>query len=173
MPADFRGLNVVTFESRRATQMCELIERHGGVPFSAPSMREIPKERQDETLEFAARLFDGRIDAVVFLTGVGTRIMFDAIEQEHPHDQFIEALQGITTIARGPKPVAALRQAGLKPSIVVPEPNTWQDLLETLDAEGSLENKRVAVQEYGMTNARLIEALQQRGAAVFQVPVYQ
>ena len=91
MPVDFRGLNVVTFESRRAAEMCDLIERHGGAAFSAPSMREVPKERQDEALEFADRLFDGRIDAVVFLTGVGTRIMFEAIEQEHPHDQFIEA----------------------------------------------------------------------------------
>lgn len=157
--------------------MSALIERHGGVAFSAPSMREVPKERQDESLEFAVRLFDGNIDAAIFLTGVGTRLMFEAIALEHSIEDFKSALSGITTIARGPKPVAAFREHKLKPDVIVPEPNTWQDLLETLDAEGtaggSLDGKTIAVQEYGLTNTRLVEALEQRGATVFRVPVYR
>ena len=39
---DLRGLRVVSFESRRAKEMAELIRRYGGNPLLAPSMREIP-----------------------------------------------------------------------------------------------------------------------------------
>jgi len=69
----FDGLRVVSFESRRATEMGELIRRQGGVPFVAPSMREAPIENNPEAFEFAERLFRGEFDLMIFLTGAGTR----------------------------------------------------------------------------------------------------
>ena len=36
--ANFEGLEVVTFESRHATEMATLIARYGGVPRVAPSL---------------------------------------------------------------------------------------------------------------------------------------
>jgi uroporphyrinogen-III synthase len=79
-------------------------------------------------------------------------------------------------VARGPKPVAALKQLGVPVTIAVPEPNTWRDLLRTLDENTGLvmlEGKRVAVQEYGASNAELLAGLAERGAQVTPVPVYQ
>lgn len=40
--AGLEGLKIVSFESRRAREMAELIRRYGGEPIIAPSMREIP-----------------------------------------------------------------------------------------------------------------------------------
>ena len=40
--ASLYGLKVVSFESRRAKEMAELIRRYGGEPIIAPSMREVP-----------------------------------------------------------------------------------------------------------------------------------
>ena len=55
----FAGLRVISFESRRALEMAELIRRQGGDPFVAPSMREAPLENNAEAFEFAERLFRG------------------------------------------------------------------------------------------------------------------
>src|SRR3989475_10978942 len=42
MPHALNGLRVVSFESRRAAEMAELIRNYGGEPIQAPSMREVP-----------------------------------------------------------------------------------------------------------------------------------
>lgn len=173
MTVDFTGFHVVSFESRRASEMANLIERCGGKPISAPSMREAPLERNSDALSFADRLFDGQVDAVILLTGVGTRMLAQAVATRHETGRFIEALGAVATIARGPKPVAALREMGLKPTMTVPEPNTWRDLLAAMDEHCPVDNKNVAVQEYGQSNTQLLNGLRQRGADVLPVPVYK
>jgi uroporphyrinogen-III synthase len=167
---------VLSLESRRAEQMAKLIENHGGIAVSAPSMREIPIEENAAALAFAEDLFAGRFDAVIFLTGVGTRILFAAIETTHPRERLVQALSGALVVARGPKPVAALREFGVPVGISVPEPNTWRDILQALDAHHPpfpLSGKRIAVQEYGVSNREFLESLAAREAVVTPVPVYQ
>ncbi|HEY7680827.1 MAG TPA: uroporphyrinogen-III synthase, partial [Terriglobia bacterium] len=146
------GLRVLSLESRRAEQMAKLIENYGGVAISAPSMREVPIEENAAALSFAERLFAGEFEAVIFLTGVGTRVLFAAVETKHPRAGLVEALSRVLVVARGPKPVAALREFGVPIAIAVPEPNTWRDILKTLDEHRpapALRGMRVAVQEYG------------------------
>ncbi|HEX6726754.1 MAG TPA: uroporphyrinogen-III synthase, partial [Nitrospira sp.] len=55
----------------------------------------------------------------------------------------------------------------------VPEPNTWTDLISVLDEHRPVKGLRVAVQEYGVSNPDLLQALEQRGAEVFSVPIYK
>ena len=45
---DFNGIRVVSFESRRASEMADLIRRYGGSPLSAPTVREVPIEENSE-----------------------------------------------------------------------------------------------------------------------------
>ena len=75
----FDGLRVLSFESRRANEIAELIRRHKGDPFVAPSMREAPIENNPEAFEFAERLFRGDFDMMILLTGVGTRALDKAL----------------------------------------------------------------------------------------------
>ncbi|MFQ5788097.1 MAG: uroporphyrinogen decarboxylase, partial [Thermodesulfobacteriota bacterium] len=173
MSNGFNGLRVTAFESRRAKEIEKLILYHGGVPQVAPSMREVPLSEATEALEFARRLFDQEFDIVILMTGVGTRALSDAIESKYSKKNFIEALDKVTVVARGPKPVAALRQMGLKPDIQVPEPNTWRDILVVLDKELPIEGKKVALQEYGISNEDLLSGLRERGAIVTPVPIYK
>ncbi|MGH7410944.1 MAG: uroporphyrinogen decarboxylase, partial [Candidatus Methylomirabilis sp.] len=56
----FAGLTVVTFESRMAAAMADLIGRHGGTPISAPAVREIPLAENPAALAFARELMAGR-----------------------------------------------------------------------------------------------------------------
>jgi uroporphyrinogen-III synthase len=170
------GLRVLSLESRRAQEMSKLIENYGGRAIVAPSMREVPLESNIEALTFARRLAANGFETVIFLTGVGTRALARVVEKIYPLEQFADALRKVTVVARGPKPVAALKQLGVPVTIAVPEPNTWRDLLRTLDENAglvALQGKRVAVQEYGASNPELLAGLAERGAQVTRVPVYQ
>jgi uroporphyrinogen decarboxylase len=170
----FSGLTVATFESRMAAAMADLIGRHGGVPVSAPAVREIPLGENPAAIEFARELLAGRIDLVVLLTGVGTRALVQVVETAFPRQEFLAALGRVATIVRGPKPHAALRELGVPITLAVPEPNTWRDLLSALDdSEVAVAGRRVAVQEYGVPNPDLIAGLEARGASVMRVPVYR
>jgi len=171
----FQGLRVGALESRMAPEMERLITRHGGIPVVAPSMQEIPLSNHPEALAFGERLLSGDIDVVVLLTGVGCRTLFDILETRFPLDAIKDALGKTVLVVRGPKPAGVVKSLGLHPQIQVPEPNTWRDILHALDSsypEGLLE-KRVAVQEYGVSNTELLKGLRQQGAQVTPVPVYR
>src|ERR1051326_4245400 len=165
------GLRVVIFESRRAAEMAELVRRRGGEVLSAPALREIPLAENSAAADFARRLAAGEIDVAIFLTGVGARYLFEAVATDRA--ELAAALSRIVTVARGPKPREALREIGVHPTVAVPEPNTWRDLLAALDAHGSIDEKTVAVQEYGVENPELVHELESRGATVLRVPVYR
>jgi uroporphyrinogen-III synthase len=165
----FAGMRVLSLESRRATEMAELIRKQDGEAFVAPSMREAPIEENESVFRFADRLFAGEFDMMMLTTGVGTRQLNRMIATRHPEPAFAEALRRITVAARGPKPVAALRELGVTPAVVAPEPNTWRELLQVT---ASRPERRIAVQEYGRSNPEFLDALRSRGAEVTPVRVY-
>jgi uroporphyrinogen-III synthase len=173
----FDGRRVLVLESRRAREMATLVTTYGGEPISAPSMREVPLESNTEALAFADGLDGGAFDLVILLTGVGTRALIAAVERVRgSRDGLIAALQRTKIVARGPKPVAALREVRVPVWLIAPEPNTWREILSALDDrrdELPLKNLRVAVQEYGVSNPDLLAGLRDRGAIVTPVPVYQ
>ena len=175
-PRGLKGLEVAAFESRRAREMASLITRHGGVPLVGPSMREIPLEENPAAFAFAARLLKGEIDAVIFMTGVGARTLFEALETRHERREIVAALSKITIVARGPKPVRVLREYKIPITITVPEPNTWREILQELDENPrglTLEGSRIAIQEYGVSNKAFLQELEGRVKEVIQVPVYR
>ncbi|MFQ5849535.1 MAG: uroporphyrinogen-III synthase [Candidatus Binatia bacterium] len=153
--------------------MAELVRSYGGEPFIAPSMREIPLSENIAATDFIGQLEAGSFDFLILLTGVGTRTLVAAVAHKYSREKVAAALQKTTLVARGPKPIAALKELGLKPAISAPEPNTWREILAELDRKTKLEGRRVAVQEYGITNQELIAGLEARGATVLRVPVYR
>lgn len=169
----FQGLTVLSFESRMAAEITRLIERYGGRPLVAPALREIPLHDNAAVMEFGHRLTAGQIDVLILLTGVGTTALFDLLETRYPLPSILDALKQTTLVVRGPKPAAALRGLGLSPTVTVPEPNTWVDVVHALDVHRPVKGLRVAVQEYGAPNPDLLAALKQRGAVVFPIPIYK
>jgi uroporphyrinogen decarboxylase len=169
----FGGLRVAAFESRYANEMANLIEKQGGVPHVSPSLREVPLEDNTAAVDFAHRLLTGEISVVILLTGAGFRMMMSAIERHVDRQRFLHSLSDIVTVARGPKPAAAMKEVGLSPTHRVPEPNTWRELLATLDQHVPLANQTVGLLEYGKSNPSLIAGLEARGARVLNVPVYR
>jgi uroporphyrinogen-III synthase len=164
-------LKVVSLESRRSDDMVRMLERYGFESIAAPSMREVPLEDQVEALAFGDVLLAGECDVLVLLTGVGFRAMLDVLEKQHPRERLLEALRALPIACRGPKPVAVLKELGIKAAVVAPEPNTTRELIAALEAI-EVTGKRVFVQEYGRANEELRAALTTRGASVSVVPVY-
>ncbi len=173
---NFAGLRVLSLESRRAPEMAKLIVNHGGEPIVAPSMREIPLETNTEALAFVRKLLAGEFDMVIFLTGVGTRALARVVETMYPVEKYLTELRKIAVVARGPKPVAVLKEWNVPIAVSAPEPNTWREVLRALDENAAawpLKGRRVAVQEYGVPNTELTAGLAARGAQVTPVPVYE
>src|ERR1035437_7564548 len=141
----FDGLRVLALESRRAGEMATLIRKQGGEPFVAPSMREIELDQHEEAFDFARRLLAGEFDAVILLTGVGTRLLWKTLLTRFSETDLKAALEKTTIVVRGPKPSAAIRELGFTPQVQVPEPNTWRELLETMPSRPEM---RGALQEY-------------------------
>ena len=171
----FGGGRVLTLESRRSAELGALIKTFGGRPVAAPALREVALEANMEAAAWADALIRGELDIVVFLTGVGARTLLDLAERRYPQQDIQTALTKVRLAARGPKPMAVLRERGLAPWVSAPEPNTWRELLAALDGAtpAGLGGQRVAVQEYGSPSPELIAGLESRGATVWQVPVYR
>lgn len=172
----FQGVRVVSFESRLADVISKHIERLGGVPVSAPSMQEIPLEKNPEALAFGEKLLEDKVDLVICMTGVGTRFLMEILAKKYPQEKILEALSKTTVAARGPKPIRVLSEFKIPITLRVPEPNTWREIVELLDTSEKgipLKGATVAIQEYGESSLELVEALKRRGAHVIQVPVYR
>src|SRR2546425_12037085 len=110
------------------------------------------------------------------MTGVGTRTLLDTLATRYPVSEIVRGLSKVPIIARGPKPVAVLREFQVPGTVMVPEPITWRELLQALDEYACsflLDGRRVAIQEYGVPNEKLIQELTGRGAQVLRVPVYR
>ncbi len=100
-------------------------------------------------------MITGQIDVVILLTGVGTREMLSRVERHIDRQRFLHALADVKTIVRGPKPLTVMRELQITPTIIVPEPNTWREVLAEIDARLPVVNLTVAVQEYGVPNVSL------------------
>ena len=169
-PMSFVGLHVAAFESRRAKELARLIERHGGHSHVSPSMREVPLDDNTQAIDFAHRLITAEIDVVILLTGVGTKLLVEAIERHVNRERFLSALADTTTIARGPKPKAMLGELGITPTFCAAEPHTWREILQTLDQHLPLAGLTVALQEYGETNPSLLAGLPLGAAGQYRRP---
>ena len=173
--ASFQGLRVLALENRRANEIARLIETYGGAPTVTPAMREVPLASNHEALHFAATLLRGEFDWVIFLTGAGIRTLMNSVETQYDREEFLAALRQVKVAARGPKPSSVLKEFQVPITAVAPEPFTWRELMESIEraAGKDMSGLRIAVQEYGAPNPELLAALEERGASVTRVPVYQ
>lgn len=172
----FDGVRVLSFESRRAKEIAQLISNNGGVPVVAPSTREVPDGPNEDERKFVREILDQKIDVVIFMTGVGARALVEAAGSVCSREEFLEALRRTPVVVRGPKPATVMREFNVPVALTVPEPNTWHEIVKVLDANKEklpLKGKRLAVQEHGEPSPQLYEALRERGAKVFPVRVYR
>jgi uroporphyrinogen-III synthase len=154
--------------------MTRMLEAAGAVAHVSPSMREVPLGENRQAADFARRLIAGDFDIVIFMTGVGFRLLMRSLRDHFEEAVLVEALRRVTKVARGPKPVAAMQEVGLSADVRVGEPNTWRDILASCrDQAPDVRGAKIAIQEHGLPSTALQAGLGELGATVVSVPVYQ
>ena len=171
MAASLEGRIVAYVEARMQSEMGSLVERHGGVPLAAPVLQEVYSTDTPEVSGLIGDICNGRIDVAVLQTGVGTRALFGAADELGRGQELLKALDGVTVIARSPKPASVLRRNKVRIDLMPPEPFTSEDLIASM-SDMDLAGREVAVQAYGGPNNLLTRTLQERGANVREVPLY-
>ncbi len=171
--ANFQGLRVLSLESRMAEPMRKLVERAGGVAFSAPSMREVPLADNEDAFRFFEELEAGSYEVLVLMTGVGLKTLIAILETRFPKERILAGLARAKIVVRGPKPLSVCRIHNISVAVTVPEPNTWHEILTILQEESLIAGQRIAVVEYGVSNSAFLEELRSRGAATRTAQVYR
>lgn len=166
----FAGLRVLSLESRRAQDMETMILRQHGVPFVAPSVKERSLDDHSVAFRFVESLEAGELDIVVCMTGVGLAFLRDVVKEKMPEERLAAALRRSVIISRGSKPVPILRALQVPIGVMIPEPNTWREIVAAIRERPE---RRIAIQEYGRPNLELNAALQALGATVTPVALYR
>ena len=169
--ASLNGRTIAFVEARMTSEMAGLIERHGGVPYAAPVLQEVYLKDSPEVQQLVLDTCSGRVDAITLLTGVGTQALIATATAMGREEEFIQAMDRLTVIARSPKPARVLRRYKIHIDVMPPEPFTTPDLIESLQ-NWDLSGKVVALQHYGGPNRPLVAHLQEKGAEVREVTLY-
>ena len=170
MAGPLENITVAVLEHRFTKEFSTLFEKLGARVHACPLLEEKPIENRDELRSFIRHVLDGNLDMMIFLTGVGARFLIAEAESMGVKVDFIKSLGELTIVARGPKPVAALRQLGLNAGITPQNPTT-EGVIEALRLQ-KLNGRRVGIQLYGTPNPQLVSALEGHGATVTPVQVY-
>ena len=166
----FAGLRVLSLESRRSKDIESLILRQNGVPFVAPSVKERALEDHSIAFGFVEQLEAGAFDMVILMTGTGLAFLKDIVTVRMPAERLGAALRRTVIVSRGPKPVPVLRQLQVPVTVMIPEPNTWKEIVTAVAARPE---RQIAVQEYGRPNFEMNAALEALGATVTPVALYR
>ena len=163
---------VAILETRVGTQMADLVRKHGGIPFSAPALAEVPDVDPAHIAELINDWVADPPDIFIFQTGVGARALFTATDALKLTDKLLHLLDAAQVVVRGPKPTAALRSRNVRIDLAASDPFTTVEVLAELDM-GALNGKRVVVQRYGETNRELQETIEDHGGHVIEVVLYR
>ena len=170
--AELDGMRIATLEARMTGALASLISKRGGEPVCAPALREAPLDCADDVRYLLDKLESGSLDVVVFQTGVGARALFKEADNQGRLNFLLDALRSVTTVCRGPKPTAALRQVDVQISAGVQAPYTTTQLLEALTAL-PVKGKRLMALQYGERNAALMSALREQCETVDELCLYE
>lgn len=166
------GLRVALLEARMSEEIAALIRKQGGEPRSVPAVRERARPCPDEIRAMLDTLAGAPDPVFVLSTGVGLKALLSDADALGRKPELLALLRRATTVCRGPKPGAALRQEGLEASIKVGEPHTTRELLAALEAV-ELRGRPVVLVHYGERNVPLVEALTGRAARLLELLVYE
>src|SRR5436309_12858549 len=96
-------------------------------------LEERPVENREKLEQFVLQVAAGNFALMIFLTGVGARFLVSAAESAGLKNEFLQARDKMLIVVRGPKPVVALRQFGVRVD-VGPENPTTAGVIEALRA---------------------------------------
>jgi uroporphyrinogen-III synthase len=165
-----KGRRIALLERRHGGEFAALVEQLGGVAVSAPAIEEVVSH--DDYHAFLDGLVGRRFSLAIFLNGVGLDTLLTEATRRGRLQDALHALRGTTIACRGGKPLAALKQYGLKASITTARPHTTGELLDAL-ACVDVADRGVVLVHSGERNTAVVEELKSRGARLVEVYPYE
>lgn len=155
-------------EGRQLEELAAMLEKEGAIALRCPLLAILDAPDDAPVLTWLERL--ATFDWVILLTGEGVRRLLACADRHGKRDTVIASLAKTKTITRGPKPVRALKEAGLMPTLIAQAPTTDGVIasLQSIDLRG----QTVGVQLYSESNPPLTEFLTNAGATPVSVQPY-
>jgi uroporphyrinogen-III synthase len=124
-----RDKTVAILESRMRDHIAGLVRKHGGTPFSAPALAEIPDVDPTHIDELIRDWNSAPPDIFIFQTGVGTRVLFAATDSLGLTDVLLQLLHSAQVVVRGPKPATVLHSRKVHIDRAASDPFTTREVL--------------------------------------------
>jgi uroporphyrinogen-III synthase len=116
------GRTVALAEGRQLEELAQLLEKEGAIPLRCPMVNILDAPDAGPVVAWLRELIAGRFGYVILFTGEGLRRLLGFAERAGLREAVIAALGRTRTITRGPKPVRALKEVGLAPTLVAEAP---------------------------------------------------
>jgi uroporphyrinogen-III synthase len=157
-------------EGRQLEELTEMLEKEGAAVLRCPLLSILDAPDDAPVVDWLDRFQTGAFDWVILFTGEGVRRLLACADRHGRRAAFIEGLAKTRTLTRGPKPVKALKEVGVAPTLIAQAPTTDGVIttLRTLDLKG----RAVGVQLYSDSNPPLLNYLRAAGATAFTVQPY-
>ncbi|MCB0871993.1 MAG: uroporphyrinogen-III synthase [Thermoleophilia bacterium] len=156
--------------ARRSEEQSALVRAVGGEPMVGPCIGLEEPTPDPEILTGIDSALAAPLDIAVFLTGIGTMHLFQAVERAGRIGIFRAALGGARVLARGTKSRRALRRWGFDPTWVAEPPLSTAVAAHLL--EQGVAGRRVLVQGVA-DDTGLADALRDGGGEVIEVRPYR
>jgi uroporphyrinogen-III synthase len=170
MPLPLAGRTIAIAEGRQLEELAAMLENEGAAIVRCPLVSILDAPNPDPIVAWLRELAAHRFGYVILLTGEGLRRLLGFADRAGVRTQVIEGLKRTRIVTRGPKPVRALKEINLAPSIVATAPTT-DGVMAAMRGE-QLRGQTVGVQLYSETNSPLTQFLEQAGAMVKTVLPY-
>src|SRR5262245_53643577 len=153
MSKPLEGRTIALAEGRQLEELAQMLEKEGATALRCPMVSILDAPDEAPVRAWLGELTAGRFDYVILLTGEGLRRLLGVAQRHNQRDAVIAALGRTRIVTRGPKPVRALKEVGLAPSVVAEAPTT-EGVIACLTKE-PLQGRTVGVQLYSPDNPPL------------------
>src|SRR5260370_40472827 len=118
MSLPLAGRTIALAEGRQLEELARLLEKEGAATLRCPMVSILDAPDPAPVVAWLQDLIADRFSHVVLLTGEGLRRLLGLAERAGLHADALAAFGRARTVTRGPKPVQALKEVGLTPSLV-------------------------------------------------------
>jgi uroporphyrinogen-III synthase len=170
MTRPLEGRTIALAEGRQLEELALMLEKEGATALRCPMVSILDAPDEAPVQAWLGELIASRFEYIIFLTGEGLRRLLGFADRKGNRQAAIDALGRTKMVTRGPKPVRALKEVGLAPTLVAEAPTT-EGVIAILRNE-ALQGRKVGLQLYSPSNAPLQEFLKSAGATVHSVLPY-
>jgi len=170
MTGPLAGRTIALAEGRQLEELAQMLEKEGATALRYPMISILNAPDAAPIISWLRDLIAGKFDCVILMTGEALRRLLGFAEREGIRQEIVTALSRTRTITRGPKPVRALKEIGLNPTLIAETPTTAGVIatLKNLPVKG----QTIGVTLYGEPNPTLVQFLEAVGATVRTVLPY-